>query len=105
GLGFGKTVTHNLLLMQQLDRLVALGQPVVLGPSRKSFIGWQVDERLAGTLACVASAAEQGAHVVRVHDVKATVQFLTMWRAIHDAAGREHRPRRHRAPSPARIAA
>lgn len=112
GLGFGKTVAHNLLLLRHLDELVALGRPVVVGPSRKSFIGRVLvapparrvparsDERLSGTLACVAMAAEQGAHVVRVHDVKATVQFLTMWRAIHDAAGREHRPRRDRAPSP-----
>jgi len=129
GLGFGKTVAHNLLLLRHLDELVALGQPVVIGPSRKSFIGrtleaevvapparrdtsspaWSVparsDERLAGTLACVAAAARQGVHIVRVHDVKAAVQFLTMWSAIHDETRREHRPRRHRAPSPARIAA
>jgi len=109
GLGFGKTVTHNLLLLHHLDELLALGQPVVVGPSRKSFIGRvldvEVDERVCGTLACVAMAACHHAHIVRVHDVTATVQFLTMWRAIADAAGREHRPRRHRAPSPARIAA
>ena len=133
GLGFGKTVAHNLLLLRHLDTLVALGQPIVIGPSRKSFIGrvlvvevvapparrdtsspaWTVparseaivEERLAGTLACVAMAAQHQAHIVRVHDVKATVQFLRMWRAIADAAGREHRPRRHRAPSPARCAA
>ena len=109
GLGFGKTVAHNLRLLQHLDTLVALGQPIVIGPSRKSFIGRvldvEVDERLAGTLACVAMAAQHQAHIVRVHDVKATVQFLRMWRAIADAAGREHRPRRHRAPSPARCAA
>jgi dihydropteroate synthase len=109
GLGFGKTVAHNLLLLRHLDTLVALGQPVVIGPSRKSFIGRvlvaEVEERLAGTLACVALAAQHQAHIVRVHDVKATVQFLRMWRAIADAAGCEHRPRRHRAPSPARCAA
>jgi dihydropteroate synthase len=104
GLGFGKTVTHNLLLLRHLDALLALGRPVVIGPSRKSFIGRildaPVDERLAGTLACVAYAARQGIHVVRVHDVKPTVQFLRMWEAI-DASWREHRPRRHRATSPA----
>lgn len=86
GLGFGKTVTHNLLLLQQLHELSTLGKPIVIGPSRKSFIGRvldaKVDERLSGTLACMAYAAQHGAHVIRVHDVKATVQFLTMWDAI-----------------------
>ncbi len=129
GLGFGKTVAHNLRLLQQLHVLQSLGKPIVVGASRKSFIGrtlvapparrdtsspaWTVparsaagvEERLPGSLACAVWAAQQGAHVVRVHDVKATVQFLRMWRAIADAAGREHRPRRHRAPSPARCAA
>jgi len=105
GLGFGKTVTHNLLLLRHLDELLALGRPVVIGPSRKSFIGRvldaPVDERLAGTLACVAYAAQRGVHMVRVHDVKPTVQVLRMWEAIDHASRREHRPRRHRAPSPA----
>lgn len=129
GLGFGKTVAHNLLLLRHLDELAALGQPVVIGPSRKSFIGrilvapparrdtsspaWTVparseaiiEERLAGTLACVAAAARHGVRIVRVHDVKATVQFLKMWSAIEDATRGQHRPRRHRAPSPSRIAA
>ena len=129
GLGFGKTVTHNLLLLRHLDELVALGQPVVLGPSRKSFIGrilvapparrdtsspaWTVparseaivEERLAGTLACVAAAARHGVQIVRVHDVKPAVQFLRTWSAIEDATRGQRRPRRHRAPSPARCAA
>ena len=86
GLGFGKTTAHNLTLMRGLSRFVALGFPVVIGPSRKSFIGntlnAEVGERLAGTLACVASAWWQGVHVVRVHDVKASVQLLRMLEAI-----------------------
>lgn len=87
GLGFGKTARHNLQLLGALDRLMALGFPVVIGPSRKSFIGTvlQVDipDRLAGTLACVAHAAADGVHMVRVHDVQATRQFLSMLEAIH----------------------
>ena len=105
GLGFGKTVRHNLELMRRLPELRALGCPIVVGPSRKSFIGRVLDagvsDRLAGTLACVAQAAEAGAQVVRVHDVKATVQFLSM----RDAIRREHRSYRHRAASPVGIAA
>ncbi len=90
GLGFGKTVRHNLLLLRHLDALVALGNPVVIGPSRKSFIGRvlvaEVSQRLNGTLACVAYAMRQGAAMVRVHDVKPTVEFIRMWNAIEDAS-------------------
>jgi len=106
GLGFGKTVTHNLLLIKQLEEFVALGRPVVIGPSRKSMIGQvlqaPVTERLMGTLACLAYAMQAPVHMVRVHDVKAAVEFLTMWSAIdHAGASRsQRRPRRHRAPSP-----
>jgi len=86
GLGFGKTVAHNLALMRALAQLVSLGYPLVLGPSRKSFIGKtlgaNVQERLAGTLACVAQAHAAGVHVVRVHDVRPTVHLLTMLEAI-----------------------
>lgn len=93
GLGFGKTVRHNLLLLRHLDALVALGQPVVVGPSRKSFIGRvlnaEILDRLEGTLACVAYAMRQGAAMVRVHDVKPAVDLIRMWNAIEDAAGRE----------------
>lgn len=94
GLGFGKTVRHNLELIRGLPSLVELGYPVVLGPSRKSFIGRVLDadvsDRLPGTLACVAWAAAQGVRVLRVHDVKATVHMLAMWHAI------QHPPRRER---------
>lgn len=126
GLGFGKTVTHNLLLLRHLDALIALGKPVVIGPSRKSFIGrvlvapparrdtsspaWTVParsdaivaERLSGTLACVAYAMTHQVQMVRVHDVKPTVQLVTMWGAITDAPRRQRRSRRHGAPSAAR---
>lgn len=96
GLGFGKTLTHNLSLMRHLDDLVSLGLPVVIGPSRKSFIGAVLDakvqDRVAGMLACVAQAHRCGVHVVRVHDVKPAVQFVRMLEAIeaHHAAWREH---------------
>ncbi len=86
GLGFGKTVAHNLQLLRELEALVALGAPVVVGPSRKSFIGRVLDaelpDRLPGTLACVVAAAAHGAHVVRVHEVKPAVDFLRMFNAI-----------------------
>jgi len=89
GLGFGKTVSHNLTLTRCLDRFVALGFPVMIGPSRKSFIGKtlnvEVDDRLAGTLACVAMAWWHGVHLVRVHDVKASIQCLQMLEAIRGA--------------------
>jgi len=135
GLGFGKTVLHNLRLLGALEEFVSLGFPVVIGPSRKSFIGHLLQaevnpaiaprpsavggmvvqhpmggrdvapigaefpvpppfllsqesrgvglhERLAGTLACIAWAMQQQVHIVRVHDVKPVVQFITMWRAV-----------------------
>ena len=89
GLGFGKTLRHNLELMNQLQQFVELGVPVVVGPSRKSFIGAtlnvDVQDRPAGTLACVAMAQRAGVHVVRVHDVRPTVQFLHMLQAIEEA--------------------
>ena len=89
GLGFGKTTAHNLQLMRGLQEVVRLGLPVVVGPSRKSFIGKtlsvEVQDRLAGTLACVAWAQRCGVQVVRVHDVQAAVQLLRMLEAIDTA--------------------
>jgi dihydropteroate synthase len=73
GIGFGKTVEHNLELLRRLDELVSLGRPVVIGTSRKSFLGRitgrEVDERIAGTIATNVLAFERGARVFRVHDV------------------------------------
>jgi dihydropteroate synthase len=79
GLGFAKTADHNLALLARLDELVATGHPVLIGASRKSFIGRltgdaPVDDRLAGSLALAVWAMEKGAAMVRVHDVQATVQ-------------------------------
>jgi dihydropteroate synthase len=78
GIGFGKTVEHNVKLMAGLPSLVALGQPVVVGVSRKSFIskitGCGMADRLAGSVAGAVWAAGQGAHIWRVHDVAESVQ-------------------------------
>ncbi len=86
GFGFGKSVAHNLLLMRSLKVLVKHGFPVVIGPSRKSFIGKTLDtdigERLSGTLACVAWTHLAGVQMVRVHDVRETVHLLKMLKAI-----------------------
>jgi dihydropteroate synthase len=80
GIGFGKTLDHNLELIARLDEVVAIGRPVVFGASRKSFLGKltgrQVDERLAGTIAANIIAYENGARVFRVHDVAPTVDAL-----------------------------
>jgi dihydropteroate synthase len=73
GIGFGKTVAHNLELLRRLDEIVALGRPVVVGTSRKSFLGRitgrEVDDRLPGTIATNVLALAKGASVFRVHDV------------------------------------
>ncbi len=74
GIGFGKTLEHNIALIKGLDSLVQIGYPVLVGVSRKSFIGRllnsMVDDRLEGTAAAVTASILYGAHIVRVHDVK-----------------------------------
>lgn len=74
GIGFGKSLAHNTEILRRLNELQALGYPVLIGPSRKSFIGkildLPVDDRLEGTAAAVAAAIMGGANVIRVHDVK-----------------------------------
>ena len=86
GIGFGKTVTHNLEILRRLAELESLGAPVVVGPSRKRFIGAATDappgERLEGTIAACVLAAANGANVVRVHDVKPVVKALKLADAI-----------------------
>ena len=89
GIGFGKTAAQNLLLVHRLDAFAALGRPLLLGASRKSFLGKvggaagaPPDRRLGGSLAAVGWAARNGAALVRVHDVSETVQFLAAWEAI-----------------------
>ncbi len=82
GIGFGKTLEHNLELIARLDEIVAIGRPVVFGASRKSFLGKltgrQVDEQLAGSIAANIIAHERGARVFRVHDVAPTVDALAL---------------------------
>ncbi|MBL7068693.1 MAG: dihydropteroate synthase [Candidatus Omnitrophica bacterium] len=77
GIGFGKTLEHNLKIIKELRRLTNLGRPILIGPSRKSFIGQilnsDVSERLTGTSSSVALAISNGANIVRVHDVREMV--------------------------------
>lgn len=87
GIGFGKTIEHNLELMRRLAELKSIGRPVLVGPSRKSTIGKALgglppDERLEGTAAAVAICIANGADVVRVHDVKEMVRVARMADAI-----------------------
>ena len=91
GFGFGKTVAHNLELMNGLALFHSLGCPIVVGASRKRTIGAlsneaPADERLAGSIAFALKAVEQGAQIVRVHDVPETVQALRIWRGLRDQA-------------------
>jgi dihydropteroate synthase len=82
GIGFGKTLEHNLELLRRLDELVALGRPLVIGTSRKSFLGRltgrDVTERVHATVATTVLAFERGASVFRVHDVAATADALAV---------------------------
>jgi dihydropteroate synthase len=86
GIGFGKTVEQNRILIDRLDELRVLGCPILVGPSRKSFIGYTLDlppaERLEGTAAAVALSIVRGADIVRVHDVKAMVRVAKMTDAM-----------------------
>ena len=86
GIGFGKTPAHNIALAVQQRRLLALGCPLLLGWSRKSTLGVltgkPVGERLAASVAAALAAVQQGASVVRVHDVAETVDALKTWRAL-----------------------
>jgi len=82
GIGFGKTLEHNLELLRRLDEIVALGRPVVVGTSRKSFLGKLTGkpekERLPGTIATNVVALERGARIFRVHDVAPVAEALTV---------------------------
>lgn len=86
GIGFGKTLEHNLELLRRLSELRELGRPLVIGTSRKSFLGKidgsAVDDRIGGTIASTVFAAAEGADVLRVHDVAETVQAMKMAAAI-----------------------
>jgi dihydropteroate synthase len=86
GIGFGKTTEQNLQLLRRLDEIRAIGYPLLLGVSRKSFIGYILnlppDERLEGSLAANAYGILHGADIVRVHDVSATARLAKMLDAI-----------------------
>jgi dihydropteroate synthase len=87
GIGFGKTVAHNIILLQNLSMFHALGCPLLLGASRKRFIGVisgvaNAADRIPGSVAVALHAAAQGAQVIRVHDVAQTRQALSLWEAL-----------------------
>jgi dihydropteroate synthase len=91
GFGFGKKLSHNLELMNGLALFHSLGCPIVLGASRKRTIGAlsgeaPADKRLGGSIAFALKAVEQGAQLLRVHDVFETVQALRVWRGMRDQA-------------------
>jgi dihydropteroate synthase len=89
GIGFGKTCAHNLSLLKHVDQLVELGVPVLIGPSRKSFIGEisgaSVDQRMPGTIAACLGAYQRGVSFFRVHDVAAIKQAFQVLDAIEAA--------------------
>ena len=89
GIGFGKTPQDNLTLIAHLGRIKALGFPLLMGVSRKSFIGHilnlPVEERLEGTAACVTACVLRGADILRVHDVKFMARVVHMAAALRDA--------------------
>ena len=95
GLGFGKTVAHNMTLLRALDVLASVGYPVLAGMSRKSTLGVitgrDVAARLSGSIAAALAAVAHGASIVRVHDVRETVDALRVWQAI--AGGPDVLPR------------
>ena len=82
GIGFGKTLQHNIKLLRDLNKFSLVERPTLVGASRKSFIekllGAPIDERLPASLACAAWAAIQGSQIIRVHDVAETVQVVRM---------------------------
>ncbi len=87
GIGFGKTLAHNLTLLQRLSLFHALGLPVLLGASRKRFIGTigaeaEASRRMPGSLAVALCGVAQGVQMIRVHDVAETRQALSLWRAV-----------------------
>lgn len=92
GIGFGKTVDQNLQVLRELSQLRVLGRPVLIGPSRKSFIGYTLDlppeERVEGTAAAVAIGVANGADIVRVHDVREMVRVARMADAVVRRPGR-----------------
>ena len=88
GIGFGKTLDDNLAILRHLEDFKEIGCPILLGASRKSYLGKidgsNVDERLGGSIATAIWGAKRGANVLRVHDVAETVQALKVWGAIRN---------------------
>ena len=86
GIGFGKTVPQNLELLNRLDEIRALGYPILLGPSRKSFIGYTLDlppdDRIEGTAATVSVGIVRGADIIRVHDLPEMIRVIRMTDAL-----------------------
>ena len=86
GFGFGKTVAHNLVVLRDLGAITTLGYPVLMGLSRKSTLGAitgrDIGERLAASVAAALAAAVRGARILRVHDVRETIDALAVWNAI-----------------------
>jgi dihydropteroate synthase len=92
GIGFGKTFRHNLEILQQLTLFQGLGVPLLVGASRKGFIGALTGEKLAakrafGSVGIAVQAMLNGAHILRVHDVKGTVDAVTAAKAAADPEG------------------
>jgi dihydropteroate synthase len=91
GFGFGKTLEHNRTLFRALPQLAALGYPLLVGVSRKKmigdFTGRAVEDRVAGSVAAAVLAAQNGACVVRVHDVRETIDALEVWRNLRTSQG------------------
>lgn len=91
GIGFGKSLTHNLTLLAHLNQIMELGYPVLLGASRKRFVqaldpsAHEPTDRLGGSLAAALIGVEAGVDVIRVHDVRQTVQAVRVWKAIRGA--------------------
>jgi dihydropteroate synthase len=95
GIGFGKTLEHNLTLLRNLETFHRLGCPILVGVSRKSFLGRlsggaPADGRLPGSLAAALAAIRQGVHILRVHDVAETRQALAVWRSIFQDTATEN---------------
>jgi dihydropteroate synthase len=94
GIGFGKTFAHNLELLRRQGAFHALGRPVLLGFSRKAFLGAILDrppgERLEGTIAAAVLSVERGAHILRVHDVGPVARAVRTAEAVLGPGGSEH---------------
>ena len=107
GIGFGKSISHNVQLINELNRFKVMGYPILLGPSRKSFIGYTLDlppeERVEGTAATVAIGIDRGADIIRVHDVKEMARVARMTDRIIRRASRLTHDAAHRNESPANI--